>query len=226
MKKKEEKMTKTKQTTKPADEIGLEFSIATTNPKMGCDGSNLLETARAAVTHLATLCKQNSKGRCTGVFAITKTLEDVGFQTSMPHFVLFLQQLGVVKKLGKSGMSLYKFMVIDPDFFDLMVSQESVDLALKQMAKRRKELASTLALRKQVEVLEKALQEERLKRSESTPGSLEQLAEVVALLEGCREELKASQVQAELLQKELHDRTSVDPSAVAAQLVARARGGI
>lgn len=116
------------------------YAIGTVNPKTG-RSDDLVETARHAVEILVTKCKEDSCGRYIGVFSITKTLEDAGFKTSVAHFVLFLKNIGLARKLKSGGggrtTSKYKYLVLDPKYFDLLVTEESVNSVLKQMKKHQ-----------------------------------------------------------------------------------------
>ncbi|KKS37379.1 MAG: hypothetical protein UU98_C0014G0001 [Parcubacteria group bacterium GW2011_GWD2_42_14] len=77
------------------------LTISTVNPETQ-KGDDLIATARVAVQHLITLCKQDELGRYIGQFPIHKSLEEAGFQVGLPQFILFLNFMGLVRKLTKS----------------------------------------------------------------------------------------------------------------------------
>ena len=224
-------MTKTqgKATDMEKQNQGGMYTISTTNHKLGCDGTDLIDTARKAVQHLATLCEDDGKGRLFGHFRIKEELGKAGFKTGIPHLVLFLQFAGLVRKLGKDGnCSLYRYQVLDPTFFDCLVSAESVKATLSMMHKRKEMQRRLVSLQKQVSSLESKLQE-RAEMSttatfdEATEQLLTQMAELAALVEELRNEKISLADEIVQLKQKLSEQPSVDPAAIAAQMVARAK---
>ena len=206
-------------------------TIGTVNPETG-KKDDLVATAKSAVTHLATLCKQDDEGRYIGNFPITSELEKVGFIGSMPHFVMFLSYMGLARRYtvsgGKKGESPHRYLVLDPTFFDLLVTEETVQSVLKMMAERYSKQREVADLKKQLEKTSVSNQENdaEVPSSSESEEILAQMAEMVVLVERLREEKGAVIAELEQAKKQLNDRPTLDAKAVAASLLAQARGEV
>ena len=115
------------------------YSIGVIHPETGEKG-NLISCAELALVHLSKKCTTDGK-KLTGTFALQKELELIGLRSSLPHFGLFLQQIGLIRKLNKvsvetGGMS-YKYLALDPNYFHAVVNQESVNSVLREMKERQ-----------------------------------------------------------------------------------------
>ncbi len=198
--------------------------ILTVNPATG-KGDDLIATARAAVTHLHSLCEQDDCGRYTGRFAIQKTLEDAGFTTSVPYFILFLNFMGLVRKLNKDGSeqrgSQYRYLVLDPTFFDLLVTEESVCAVLKHMGERLELQRTCNALEKQLEKLKENAETSSTTNDDDIAKMNENLAEVIAEVERLKVENAEKDARISELEAELRANPKVNPKTVSEELMAR-----
>lgn len=200
----------------------LPYTISTINPETGkCD--DIIATARAAVTHLHSLCEQDGEGRYIGRFPIQKALEDAGFTVSLPHFILFLNFMGLARKLKKDGSpkgeALYQYLVFDPTFFDLLVTDDSVYAVLKYMNERMELQKANQAMQKRLEKLEGA--SASAVRDDDISQMNENLAEVIAEVERLTGENAEKDARISALEAKLKETTKVDPKAVSAQLMAK-----
>lgn len=122
------------------------YLISTINPETG-KSDDLIATARVATKLLHAKGQVDSDGRCLAVISPEKILSEAGFTTSVPHLIIFLDRIGLVRKLNKV-VDTYRYLVLDPDFFDLIVTPESVTAVLKQMQERRQLQWDSSALKK------------------------------------------------------------------------------
>ena len=197
----------------------LSYTISTINPETD-KSDDLIATARAAVNHLHTLCEQDEAGRYIGRFPIQKALEKAGFKTGVPHFVLFLNFMGLVRKLKRDGNKKgeYQYLVFDPTFFDLIVTDESVNVVLKQMRERNELQITNQAMRKRLEKLEEA---SAPTVNDDLSQMNENLAEVIAEVERLKDEGALKDTRILTLETELQATTKFDPKAVSAELMAK-----
>ncbi|KKS28905.1 MAG: hypothetical protein UU89_C0025G0019 [Parcubacteria group bacterium GW2011_GWC2_42_11] len=198
------------------------LTISTVNPETQ-KSDDLIATARAAVRHLSTLCTKDEFGRFTGRFQIHKSLEEAGFHVGLPQFILFLKFMGLVRKLTKDGNgTCYKFLVVDPTFFDLLVTEESVSAVLKQMYERLEVQRLCNDYQRRIANLEEQLK--RQPSNEEYLGTLnEHLAEVIAQVEHLSAENSEKTAKISELEAELKCTTKVDAKQVTDELMARFR---
>ena len=200
------------------------LTISTVNPATK-RSDDLIATARAAVQHLITLCKQDELGRYIGQFPIHKSLEEAGFQVGLPQFILFLNFMGLVRKLTKSkngaGGNCYTFLVVDPTFFDLLVTEESVRTVLKQMYERLEVQRMNIEYQRQIADLKKVAPQPS--NEEALALLNEHLAEVITEVERLQGENDEKAVQISALKAELKSVSKVDHKQVTDELMARFR---
>jgi len=202
------------------------LTISTVNPETQ-KSDDLIATARVAVKHLITLCKQDELGRYTGQFPIQKSLEEAGFHVGLPQFVLFLKFMGLVRKLTKSkngaGGNCYTFLVVDPTFFDRLVTEESVRTVLKQMYERLEAQRMNIEYQRQIADLKNQLATQQPSNEEALAQLNVHLAEVIAEVERLQGENEEKTVKISALEAELKTVSKVDPKKVADELMARFR---
>jgi len=202
----------------------LPYTISTINPKTG-KGDDLIATARAAVTCLHALCEQDEVGRYLGRFSIQKTLEDAGFKVGVAHLVLFLNFMGLVRKLNKDGSKksepMYQYLVLDPACFDLIVMEESVCAVLKHMNERMELQRSNTVLQKRLDKLKEATASSSAVNEDDINRMNENLAEVIAEVERLKDAHVEKDEKISLLEAKLAATSKVDPKSVSAELMAR-----
>lgn len=200
----------------------LPYPISTINPATGMS-DDIIATSRVAVDYLHTLCEQDEAGRYIGRFSIQKTLEEAGFTIGVPHFVLFLNFMGLVRKLNKDGCrkseSQYQYLVLDPTFFDLLVTEESIYSVLKYMSERHELQKENQAMRKRLEKLERA--SASIVSDDDISQMNNNLAEVIAEVERLKGENTVKDARISALEAELQATSKVDPKAVSVELMAR-----
>lgn len=200
----------------------LPYTISTINPETG-KGDDIIATARAAVTYLHTLCEQDGTGRYIGRFPIEKTLEEAGFTVGTSHFILFLNFMGLVRKLNKDGSpkgeAQYQYLVLDPTFFDLLVTEGSVCAVLKHMKERLELQKANQTMQKRLEKLDGA--SASAVSDDDISQMNENLAEVIAEVERLTGENAEKDARISALEAELQATTKVDPKAVSAELMAK-----
>lgn len=182
----------------------MPYQISTINPETG-KGDDLIATARAATKLLHTHGVVDAAGRCLATISPDKILTEAGFTTSTLHLILFLDRMGLVRKLYKKG-DVYCYLVLDPDFLDLIVTPKSVTAVLKQMRERRQlqDAANELKKLQHPETGELTLQKARITKLEAQVLEVQALAQPVSdgsTLEQL-EQLAEAAVIAETLAKE------------------------
>ncbi len=177
------------------------YPLSTINPETG-RSDDIIATARAAVKFLQTLCEQDDAGRYIGRFAINKELENAGFETNLPRFVLFLNQLGLVRKLNKAGGEngkIFRYLLLDPTFFDLIVTRESVEAVLKCLEDR-------LSLQRKNHFLKRKLETSNPTLDVEVNQLNENLAEVVVEVERLKQENHRLNDEVSDLKKEISEK--------------------
>lgn len=212
------------------------YQISTVNPETG-HGEDFIATVRQATNLLYSKGVVGATGRCTLTDSPDRLLSEAGFTVAVEHFVLFLDRIGLVRKLHKEGSNtgVYCYLVFDPTFFDLLVTDASVIAVLKQMRERRSlqddrvkleklchpETGELVQLRAQVVAFEGELADLRVTASrlvgqQAGDGpTFEDLAVAVAAAEDLRKQVAE-------LRRQL-DEKKPDPRAIVEALLARAR---
>lgn len=202
------------------------YAVATVNPKTD-SSDDLIATLRAGVETLYSLTTDRSHGYGQIRISAEKALREAGFEVSMSHFQLLLGELCLVQNLGKEGgkradgtANTCQYQVIDPVFFDVMVSEQSVMAALRRLQDRKELNGKIQVLTSEVKSLKEVNFHQLAKaEGEATDSgvTLEQLAEAVVEVDELSSEVESLRTQVASLTAELAEKSS--PAATAAALM-------
>ena len=219
------------------------YQISTVNPETG-QSDDLIATARAATMLLHSKGTINASGQCFAFVSPDRVLKEAGFTCGIAHFILFLDRMGLARKLTRTGSAgLYCYQIMDPVFFDVLVSPESVMAVLRQMQERRYLQMAVLRLKrilnqKSVHLrtslspgAEVTTAPQIVERVVETGVSLEQLAEAVARVEDLKaqNEVMAAEVakvhadKQRLEEEVVKLKVKSDAAAIAAAMIAQMR---
>ena len=128
------------------------YPVATINPKTGL-ATDLVATLFEATSLVFAQAKTETfvHGQVKVCLALQNLLEANGFSVSMSHFILLLNELSLVRKLGKDGSrNCYAYQVMNPAFFEQRITVEVVEAALRSLKYRKKQHDTVAALRRKV----------------------------------------------------------------------------
>ena len=184
------------------------YPVATINPKTGL-ATDLVATLFEATSLVFAQAKTETfvLGQVKVCLALQNLLEANGFSVSMSHFILLLNELSLVRKLGKDGSrNCYAYQVMNPAFFEQRITVEVVEAALRSLKYRKQQHDTVAALKRQVAELSAASAKALTTVDVSVPTDRE--VELLAQLELANEQAERLEAQIASLNADLAEKAS------------------